>query len=185
MLALKTQVRALLLADADLMARINLVPDSTDPAVYIKHVAEIERVKYPAISLFIKGGTHGELLFARDIDLQVDVWTEDRVPLVDLTGQDPDEVVPEGSLPSYMPPRPLMVSGLTGAWDLYERIRANLHMAHQRLTLTTPDVAVGWCAEVPGSVVELPEVPQRLQHLSALYRVSLIPTNEELVYPNA
>lgn len=167
MLALKTQVRTVLLNDSTISAQLPLAPSGLSKTVYLNHIASVDadQLRFPAISLFMHGGPDDKLLFARELVLQVDVWTPDARP--SAAG---------------------LAYGLTGASNLYERCRTLLHMAHQRRIMSTADFSVSWCAVLPGreSEGEAPfEEAMRLHHWFGKFRVNLIPTGADLIAPNA
>lgn len=159
-------VRALLLTDSALVALLNKIPNSApaDPAIYVQHVANVEEVLYPAISLFTVGGTDGAIRCVEHLTLQVDIWT------------------PGGGDPTLLSG---MASELEGADRLYRlHVKPLLHMAHQRAALNTSAFYVPFCSEIPHSVEEMYERPQRLHHIAARYDVRIQPVAADLQYSN-
>lgn len=164
MLALRSQMAGALLAVDNLTAALNVVPQTNDPAIYLRHVADIETIWWPALSLFSVGGPDEQLKFAEDVSVQLDIWTEEP-PSTPVRGR------------AY---------GLAGAELVYRLARSVLHMAHLRGTLNKPGAfTVPQCEEVARAQQYSYETPRRLHHYSTAYRVRVVPVGAEFVFPNA
>lgn len=161
MIELKSRIRLVLMADTTLATMLNVVPGTTRKAVYINHLSQFTHVMYPAISIFMEGGgVDSDVVFAEDYPVQLDVWTEDR--------QD----------------APQLAYGLTGAWQIYRRMKQLLHQSQLNGIVADTAYAVMRFAEIPGSVSEDYEPDQKLHHIMTRFRARLIPTDAELITPN-
>jgi len=154
-LAVKTAVQTLLAADTTLTGQLATVPTvPSAPAIYLNHIASINEVLFPCVSLLCTGGPDGKLLFARDLHLVVDCWTE--------------EIAAGAGL----------AAGESGCSALWERVRTLLHMAQQRHVLTVVGCTVPWCAVLPGSEGNTFERPRRLHHYYGAFHVTVVPRSE-------
>ena len=159
----KQQVRTALMADATLVAMLATVPGlPNDPAIYLNHISTLKQVYYPAVSLFMSSGADPAVRAADTMTLLVDVWVAE---IAAKAGQ---------------------AAGMHGAWAIYRRVKACLHMKWRDTALHNAAYRLGFISESPGaSVMEDFDENQKLFHLASKFDVRLIAVGAELSVSNA
>lgn len=163
MIDLKRVVRAQLLASATLAPMLAwALSDPPHRAVYLTHVSNQKKVRYPAVSLHIDGGADDQVVFAEAGIMYIDIWVPDI--------RDADD--------------PNLAFGLSGAHRVYRAVKAALHRQHFTGALADTAYTLQSFGEEPRSFIEDYEETQRIFHVGSRYRYTLIPRNAELTVPS-
>lgn len=164
MLAFRTKVRRVLLAASTVGPRLASVVGAVPPrpAVYLNHISFVQKVNYPAVSLYWTGGTDRSVQFARRGRLQVDIWAPVHIPANVEVGA---------------------ATGLTGANELYEAVRTLLHLQHRTGSLHDAAYQLHYCVETDSSYQEDFDETEKLVHIGSEYLVVVSPAAAEMSIP--